>query len=95
MIPDDGTDEQLKDVVYEALKPAANAVELWLFYPSQHDIPSIFRTFSHNGILVVLETKHCAQPYNMTLATFVESMVNGSIRVAPHGTVFVKEPHIR
>lgn len=95
MIPEQGTDEQLKDVVYAALKPAADAVELWLFYPAQWDMPSVFRTHSHNGNLVVVETKQCVEPYTMTLATFVESMVNGSIRVAPHGTEFTKEPHIR
>jgi hypothetical protein len=95
MIPEDGTDEQLKGAVYSAIRPAAQQVELWLWYPTKVDSPSVFKTHSHNGVLVVVETKHCEQPYTMTLATFVESMVGGSIRVAPHGTEFLKEPHIR
>lgn len=90
MIPEEGTDKQLKDVVYNAMKPAADQMELWLFSPVACAIPSVFKTHSHDGTLVVVETRHCVEPYHMTLASFIESVLSGSIRLAPHGTRFIK-----
>lgn len=90
MIPEEGTDEQLKDAVYNSVIPAKNQAELWLYCGGLDKIPSVFKTYSHNGVLVTLDTYHSSKPYTMTLVTFIDSVLDGTIRIAPHGTRFTK-----